>query len=57
MNCEEQETCNLFEWKTHKKRTHHIRKFEKCNFWEGNKCNYKPVACELEKVKRLKGEQ
>lgn len=57
MNCPEQETCNLFEWKTHKKRTHHIRLVEKCNYWESDKCNYKPVACDISKIKRLRREK
>ena len=54
--CEEQELCPDFKW-THKKRVHHIRLTEKCLNWDGNCCKLLDgSSCDLEKIKRIKGE-
>ncbi len=56
MNCDEQVRCEEFRWH-HRMRNEHIRRVEKCDNWDGKECGLSGRSCNLEKIKRLKGEK
>jgi len=54
--CPEQQTCEDFTV-GHKRRVHHIRVTERCLRFDDGSCPHTGRACDLEKIRRLKGEK
>lgn len=53
--CPEQETCEPYSNGT-KRKVHHIRITDVCIYWKHNKCIKSGDACELQKIRRIKGD-
>ena len=61
MNCGRQLDCENFKWER-KAKSHHIRLTEDCLLWDGKCCVEQHdikqgLACNISKIKRLKGER